>query len=90
MARERFDSITARIPARITSALARGRELSERRLEERRSMTVPVVLVEGQEQAIECLDTRIFNQSVSRKWVEDPNPREDAWSPRPSRLDPSA
>ncbi len=43
----------------------------------------------------ECLDTRVFNQSVTRKWVEDPNPREDAWrgpinSPQPSRLDPSA
>ena len=31
MGREVFDSVTARIPARIASALSRGRELSESR-----------------------------------------------------------
>jgi len=66
MARERFDSVTARIPARITSALAIRREIAERKLEAYRAMTAPVVLVEGQEQAVECLDTRVFSAPPSR------------------------
>ena len=111
MSRERFDSVTARIPARIQSALSRGRELAEtRRLSHEQGSRgfmegdmqdgVEVILPVDP-RARECLDTRafahqvalhndVYNASVSRQWREDPNPREDAWSPKPSRIDPSS
>lgn len=31
----------------------------------------------------------IYNDSVTRQWQDDPNPREDVWSPQGSRIDPS-
>lgn len=101
MARERFDSLVARFPAKIQSALT----IEARRRQERRAAHQPVsidVIPTDQEitlmvhpQFKECLDTRsfdrsVFNHSVSRQWVEDPNPREDAWSPPPSRIGPSS
>lgn len=98
MGRERMDAVTARIPARITSALARGREISERRRLSHEQGRVDMERI-PQDQEItlmvhpqfkECLDIRVFNQSVSRQWVEDSNPREDAWSAPPSRIGPSA
>lgn len=100
MSRERFASLEARIPARITSALARGREISERRRLSHEAgrvdmEAVPVdqeitLMVHPQFVERECLDTKVFNQAVTRQWVEDPNPREDAWSPPHSRIGPSS
>lgn len=98
MARERFESVTARIPARITSALAVAREASNRRRIAHEAGRIDMERI-PQDQEItlmvhpqfrECADTRVFNQSVSRQWVENSNPREDAWSSRPSRIGPSA
>lgn len=98
MSRERFASLEARIPARITSALNREKQRrEERRLSHEQGHVSIDAIPQDQEITLmvqpgfrECLDTRVFNQSVTRQWREDPNPREDAWSPRPSRLDPSA
>ena len=95
MSRERFASLEARIPARITSALNREKQRrEERRLSHEQGHVSIDAIPQDQEivlfQPRECLDTRVFNQSVTRQWREDPNPREDAWSPIPSRLDPSA
>lgn len=112
MARERFDSVTARIPARIQSALSRGREIAEaRRLSHEQGSRgfmegdmqdgVEVILP-ADPRVRECLDTRafshevalhngVYNQSVSRGWMEaDPAEDRATLSPRASRIDPSS
>jgi hypothetical protein len=74
MGRERFDAQLARIPARIQSALNRGRELAEaRRLSHEQGRVnmeaVPVdqeitLMVHPQFVERECLDTRVFDSQV--------------------------
>lgn len=48
-----------------------------------------IVLFEPDWMDVLARHNAIYNQSVSREWQDDPNPREDAWSPKPSRLNPS-
>ena len=75
MARERFDAVQARIPARITSALAVAREASNRRRiaheQGRVDMeSIPVdqeIVLMVHPQFRECADTRAF--SVTRSDV---------------------
>lgn len=73
MARERFDAVTARIPARITSALAFARETSNRRRIAHEQGRVDMETI-PQDQEItlmvqpefkECLDTRAFDVTRS-------------------------
>lgn len=96
MKNERGESRAARFVSQVQSALAlESQRRQARRLSHEQGHISIDRIPQDQEivtfpQARECLDTRVFNQSVTRQWREDPNPREDAWSPRPSRLDPSA
>lgn len=74
MARERFDAVTARIPARITSALAVAKEASNRRRIAHEQGRVDLERI-PQDQEItlmvqpnfrECADTRSFDVTQSQ------------------------
>lgn len=97
MGRERFRNLEVRFSAKLTSALALQQWRRERTLSnEAGHASPPLIDTIPQDQEIvlfqprECLDTKVFNQSVTRGWVENSNPREDAWSPPPSRINPSS
>lgn len=76
MGRERADSITARIPARIQSALAEaGRRREERRLSHEAGVDIDATPQDQEIVLFECLDTKVFNQSVV--FEEDPRLRVD-------------
>lgn len=96
MKNERGESRAARFVSQVQSALAlESQRRQARRLAHEQGHVSIDRIPQDQEivtfpQARECLDTKVFNQSVTRQWVDDANPREDAWSAPPSRIGPSA
>lgn len=72
MGRERGESRTARIPAQIASALARGRQMAEARRQSHEQGRVAIDRVPQDQEIVtfpqvrECLDTRAFSDSIAR------------------------
>ena len=70
MGRERGESTAARVAGRIQSALLRDRQIRDRRIAERDyypeipPAPEPIVVYDA-----ECLDTRVFNDSISNEWL---------------------
>lgn len=82
MGRERFESISARVPGRIVSFLDHGRQIASRRRLERSTPINIDVIPKDQEIVLmvdpnprECLDTKVFDGALH--------------SPQPSRLHPN-
>ena len=95
MGRERGESQAARLAGRIQSALLRERQKLDRRIAQRQD-TYPEIPPPAEPVVVydtECLDTKVFNQSITADWLQIDPAEDREYKPditNPSRINPSS